>query len=270
MALGAPLRVEPALIVAAPSPVPLSGGEGERPLLAVGAPVKELLCKLAAPEGVTKGLSEGSVDGETNAEREAGKASEGEGPPLPEANPVGAPLSLGAADAELRGVKREKGLDVPLNASPLSDARALCERAIVALAEAAAEGEGEADPGAETKGDAVSEMVGSCEALALCDSPTEGELQAVAESAAVSLGEAAPLPLSVPDAQAQPEGEGDADAQAVTEKQADGVPCAAEKSAVGDAPMDSEGAFDEDSVPAGEKVAARVPDGLSVRVAQPE
>ena len=67
MVLGAPLRVEPGVIEAAPSPVPLSGGEGERPLLAVGAPVKEL-CKLAAPERVAGGLSEGSKDGEAKAE----------------------------------------------------------------------------------------------------------------------------------------------------------------------------------------------------------
>lgn len=39
--------------VAAPSPVPLSRGEKEGPLLAVSAPVKEF-CRLAAPEGVVR------------------------------------------------------------------------------------------------------------------------------------------------------------------------------------------------------------------------
>lgn len=89
------------------------------------------------------------MEGEHDAELEAGKAREGEGWPLPEAAPVGIALSLSKADAELRAVRWEEELDVALKAPPLSDARALRDFAIVTLFEEVTQGGGEAVSSAE-------------------------------------------------------------------------------------------------------------------------
>ena len=267
--LRTPLLVGCEVAVDTPSSVLLSRGEEEDPLLAVSAPVK-VYCKLAAPEGVVGGLSEGPMEGENEAEREAGKAREGEGRPLLVAEPVGIALLLSEADEELLGVRWEEELAVPLNAPPLSDARALREFAMVTLFEAVTQGGAEADSGAEKEGDTETERVGGFVALKLSDRPEEGDLRAVSESDAVTQGDAASLTLCVFEAQAQPEGVGDAETPAVTEKRADGTSWK-EKSAVGDALMESEGALDEDFVPPDcEKVVAMVPDEASERVAEPE
>lgn len=106
-------------------------------------------------------------------------------------------------------------------------------------------------------------------ALALSDRPEEGDLRAVAKTDAVPLGDASPLLLCVIEAQAQPEGVVDADTPAVAEKRSDGAP-REERSAVGDALMESRGALDEDSVLECKTVVAVVPDGVSERVAEPE
>ncbi len=263
---GPSLRVPPAVAVGAP-PVPLKGGEGEGPALRERAPLPERPALLLS-EGGAEGLPDSNEERLKTSER---VAIEGEGAPLSEAQPDGAPLPLRAADAQPDGEDAGEALGDALGSPPLFVAMTLAVGISEGLAEAVEEWDADAKPEVvRVAGKGVCEAAGVCEALPLGDAAGEGVRSAVPPGDAVAQVEAPPLPLCDAVAHAQPVGDGDNDASAEGEGRAEGDPTSAVRDTEGEALCEAaevlEGGAEED----GGWEAAVLSDAERVSVARPE